>query len=162
VVARLVSDANARINLLRSGEVDLIDSVPIDGVKSLESQFEIVSQRSLVINQIRFNLKVFPNSEWKDVRVRQAMNMAIDRKTIVPEIYGGRADAIPGPISRSMAAFDPSLQPYAYDPDKAKSLLAAAGFANGFKISLVYPPGRRPGEEDTATAVAGYLKKVGI
>jgi peptide/nickel transport system substrate-binding protein len=162
VVVKLVQDPVARQNLLRSGEVDLIDQLPIDAAKGLESQYDVTSVPSLQILQFRFNTRVFPESPWKDVRVRQAANYAVDKDTIAKEIYGGRADVVPGAASRAWPSFDPALQPYPYDPDKAKSLLQQAGLPNGFEFNLAYPTERYAGGVESAQATISYLGKVGL
>ena len=65
---------------------------------------------------------------FDDVRVRQAMNYAVDKQLIIDEIYGGRAVALPGALSPYNNFVNKSLEPYPYDPDKALALLADAGW----------------------------------
>jgi peptide/nickel transport system substrate-binding protein len=67
---------------------------------------------------------------FDDVQVRQAMNYAVDKQLIIDAIYGGRAVALPGPLSPYNNFVNKSLKPYAYDTDKALSLLAAAGWTD--------------------------------
>jgi peptide/nickel transport system substrate-binding protein len=67
---------------------------------------------------------------FDDVNVRQAMNYAVDKQLIIDEIYGGRAVALPGPLSPYNNFVNKSLEPYPYDPDKALSLLEEAGWTD--------------------------------
>lgn len=95
-----------------------------------------------------------------DVRVRQAMNYAIDRQAILDSVYGGVGEvAASVPMSTDSDGWsDDLLDIYPYDPDKAKELLAEAGYSDGFTIQVL----SAPNYSDTAQAIAGYLRAVGI
>jgi peptide/nickel transport system substrate-binding protein len=98
-----------------------------------------------------------------DKRVRQAMNYAIDKDKIVKGLFGGAAKPLNGPYNDLEEGAEPQAPvPYPYNPDKAKQLLAEAGFANGFKITIDTPTGRYLNDKQTAEAAAGDLAKVGI
>src|SRR2546426_5742770 len=95
-----------------------------------------------------------------DVRVRQAINFAIDKATTVRTVWQDRAFVATGVFPPSLAAFDPSLRGYEYNPQRARELLAQAGFTGGFEMDL----------NGSSTPVAGrwlevlqrYLADVGI
>jgi peptide/nickel transport system substrate-binding protein len=96
--------------------------------------------------------------------VRQAMNLAINRDEINDSLYGGGAEvAVVQPYQRSDPAFNPAWKPYPHDPQKARSLLAQAGYANGFDfdMTLVAPPGF-PEFPTIVEAVATYFRNVGL
>jgi len=97
--------------------------------------------------------------------VRQAMNYAVDKNAIIKALYGGLAVPMVSPLPEAQWGFDKSLKGYAYDPAKAKQLLAAAGVKPGLKIELLSyntPRGYNPAGADLAVALQGYFRKVGI
>jgi peptide/nickel transport system substrate-binding protein len=97
----------------------------------------------------------------KDRRVRQALNMAVDRQAIIKNLYSGRGQLLNTVTGKSVAnTFDPG--PYPYDPARAKALLAEAGYGNGFEFTLWQSIGRYVLAEETAQVIAGYLDKVGV
>lgn len=158
---RFVAENTARANLLKSGEVDFADHIGIEDMKELKDRFEIYSYPGGQVANVRITTRHFPKAPWADVRVRQAMNYAIDRQTINKQIYDGLADVVPALFARSSFGFNKDLQPYTHDPAKAKRLMAEAG-VTGFKEELVYPLGRFSQGTELMTAVAGYLSALGI
>ena len=166
---RLVSEETTRIALLRRGEVDVAD-VSRERVKELEREnFPIQVRREEAILSMWW---AFAPEGWpppvKDKRVREAMNIAIDRAEIAQAIFAGRAEpaAIPMGLSWSFKDIGFKVTPemaYTYDPARAKKLLADAGHPNGFALD-VYAfqlPGLPEGKA-FAEAVAGYWEKIGI
>jgi len=95
---------------------------------------------------------------WKDVRVREAMSIAIDRVAIAKKLYQGLA--VPAPIGLMIPGWD-KLKPIPYDPNRAKQLLAAAGYPNGFTFKLLTHD-KEPTLPVLAEAVAGYWNAVGL
>lgn len=143
----VLEDATARLNALRSGQVDagLVDANQIDEVKSLAGK-SVLPYQGISVRAIWVNQDLVP--AFKDPKVRQALNYAIDRKSIVSGLafgYGEPAYQLVPKISR---AHDASIaEPFAYDPDKAKALLAEAGYANGLSFEFgVQPPFAREAE----------------
>jgi peptide/nickel transport system substrate-binding protein len=98
-----------------------------------------------------------------DVRVRRALGHAIHTDEIVQKVLGGLAVRTNGAGMNSMAfGFDPEIRPPAYDPDRAKKLLAEAGYPNGFEMTMNTYSGSIVSVEQVAQAVQGYLGRVGI
>lgn len=99
---------------------------------------------------------------FKDKRVRQAFNYAVDFDAINKTILNGLAPArMNVPVSGDFWV-DPSIKPYPYDPDKAKALLKEANWNPDSEITLYTPVGRYMKDTELAQAVAGYLQKVGV
>ena len=104
------------------------------------------------------------NNLWgpfQDVRVRQALNYAVDNQAIVDNILMGLTTASDSPLPPTALCYE-STKDYAYDPDKARDLLAEAGYADGFKATLHYGPGRYLLDTEIVEAVQSYLADVGV
>jgi peptide/nickel transport system substrate-binding protein len=136
----VVPEEATRIAMLKTGEVDLapisydaIDSMKASGLNVFSVKYNWVPVIRLG-GLIKTSPKFYnPNVPWADKRVRQALNYAIDREGIVKNIFHGQAT----PAAVSIPAsewFD--IPAYPYDPQKAKQLLAEAGYPNGFEITL--------------------------
>jgi peptide/nickel transport system substrate-binding protein len=96
-----------------------------------------------------------------DVRVRQALNYAVDKQAIVQNVLFGAADAMDAPMAPSLFGYC-KAGAYEYNPAKAKQLLAEAGVKPGTKIPFIHPTGRYVQDKEASQAVAGYLREVGI
>jgi peptide/nickel transport system substrate-binding protein len=93
--------------------------------------------------------------------VRQALNHAIDKKTLVEQLYRGRAVALRAPMQETIPELNRSLAGYPYDPQKARDLLKQAGY-QGQPIKVSTPTGRYTLDKELGEAVAGMLEKVGV
>jgi peptide/nickel transport system substrate-binding protein len=112
---------------LLAGEVHIIQVVPLDMIDSLDANpdVQVKTAPGTQPKWIELNVNKPP---FDDVRVRQALNYMVDKDLIIQEIYGGRAVPLPGPLSPYNNLVNQSLQPYPYDPDKALTLFAEAGW----------------------------------
>ena len=99
---------------------------------------EVLNIPSVRTIYIAFNYQKPP---FTDVRVRQAINYAVDKEAIVRGILGGVGGVSDAPIGPVVFGHSPQ-EPYKYDPEKARALLKEAGFPNGFKCTLYRPTGR--------------------
>src|SRR6266850_2359403 len=169
MVFKLVPEETTRIALLRRGDVDVAD-VSRERVKELEEEsFPVHFRREEAILSMWWILapEGLP-APMKDKRVREAMNVAIDREEIAQSIFAGKADPAAIPLGLSWSFKDIGLKvtpemAYPYDPARAKKLLADAGVASGFPLD-VYAfqlPGLPEGKA-FAEAVSGYWEKIGI
>ncbi len=128
-IFRVIPEASTRVAALLAGEVDIIQSVPAELIDTL-AQTPGIQVKSAAGTQPKWMEMNVNKPPFDDVRVRQAMNYAIDKDLIIQEIYGGRAVALPGPLSPYNNFANKSLTPYAYDPDMALSLLSDAGWSD--------------------------------
>ena len=169
VTFKLVPEETTRIALLRRGEVDVAD-VSRERVKELEKEgFPIHMRKEEALIHVWWVLgpdgRTPPTS---DKRVREALNLAIDRNEIGQSIFGGYAEPAAIPMGLTWAFKDVGFKvtpemTYAYDPARAKKLLADAGHPAGFTLD-VYAfqlPGFPEGKA-FAEAVAGYWEKIGV
>ncbi len=123
-----IPEANTRVAALRSGQVDWIEVPPPDAVPSLKAAgYSIVSNTYPHYWPWMLNMAK-EDSPFRDVRVRQAINYCVDRGAMV-KMLGGLAEPAVGYFQKSHPMFGKPSQSYAYEPDKAKKLLADAGFA---------------------------------
>lgn len=137
VILRPIPDPTARTAALRSGEVNWIEVPPPDDVPSLKSQgFQVLTNSYDHIWPWVYNMTKAP---FDNPKVREALNWAINRQSLVDNILKGTAEPALGFTPKANAAFRPESQVYGYDPAKAKQLLAEAGYPTGFTMTLSYP-----------------------
>jgi len=161
----VVPEENTRIAMVQTGEAEIIGASR-ERVPDLQARgFNVfVKERGSVMG-------CYFHQQWEghpvgDRRVRQAMNLAINRDEIVKFIFAGQAKLMamyPIGSFAVAAGADPELQPYPYDPAKAKQLLAEAGYPNGFETTI-YSYAREDVPEMTrlVEATAGYMAKIGV
>ncbi|ODT89844.1 ABC transporter substrate-binding protein [Phenylobacterium sp. SCN 70-31] len=102
-----------------------------------------------------------PKSPVQDVRVRQALNYALDKATISRSLLDAPTPS-GQPASREAFGYDPTIPPYPYDPAKARRLLAEAGYPNGFPLVLNVLKDTSPGDDMIAEQVAEYWRQIGV
>jgi peptide/nickel transport system substrate-binding protein len=165
VTYRVVPEESTRIAMIQTGEADVV-SISRERVGELQGRGlnVFVKERGSVIG-------CYFHQQWEghpvgDRRVRQALNLAINRQEIVNFVFAGQAKLMamyPIGSFAVAAGADPELQPYPYDPAKAKQLLAEAGYPNGFETTI-YSYAREDVPEMTRLieAIAGYAARVGV
>lgn len=155
------TDPATRAALLRNGDVDVIDAVSIEAIEQIESGggLEVVSMPGA-----RTIMYVFKTNEppFDDVRVRQALNYAIDKDALIESVLQNRATHIHGPWGPAWLGYDPDLDPYPYDPDKARQLLADAGYADGLSTKFEITSGNRMKDTELAQVIQAMLADVGV
>ena len=159
IIFRPLEDPATRVNALRTGEVNFIGVPPWDDVEDLKSEGFVLTTNNNVPNYVFIHLN-HRHEILKDKRVRQALNMAIDKEGLVREIYAGTGRVEHGMLSPGTFAYDPEFRFYEYNPEKAKALLAEAGYADGFEINWdIYQYGTG---ELVESWIQRDLKKIGI
>ena len=98
---------------------------------------------------------------FEDVRVRQALNYAVDKEAIIETIFQGVGSPSSAPIVPAIFGYT-EVGPYEYNPERAMELLEEAGFGDGFEIELYHPTGRYPQDDTVAEAVQAMLAEVGV
>lgn len=129
-----VSENGSRIAMLQTGEADFIYPVPTEQADSIAGKngIEVESKPSIIVRYMSMNTLKAP---YNDIRVRQALNYAINKEAFIKVVmngYGSELDSIIAPDVQYYAKQDP----YAFDVEKAKGLLKEAGYENGFKAKL--------------------------
>lgn len=160
---RPIPEDSARIAALQNGEVDWIAAVNVDRVKEIEDdeKLQIGTRPGQGIYGGMDTLKIEP---FKDRRVRQAVNYAANIDSIINDILDGRATRLPSALFMATPGFDPDMEPYPYDPDKAKALLAEAGYPDGFDFEFSLPIGLQATQkfQEVGEALVSDFSKVGL
>jgi peptide/nickel transport system substrate-binding protein len=156
-----VKEDTTRVSMLKAKEADMISECPFMLVKEVEKAgyktARLSTHPSVSVQFHTYNPKV----PWYDKKVRLAIAMAIDSKSMVSNLFQN-VPTNPVRLNTWELGYDKDLKPYPYDPAKAKKLLAEAGYPNGFEMPLYYFVGRASGQKETAEAVALYLNAIGI
>ncbi len=162
VTFRSAPEASARVAMLQAGQADVIVNLPVEQTRVIEGDGRLRVATVLGLRAVPLMIDQRKGAPLSDLRVRQAMNYAVDREAIVKNILGGFAAQQPATISPLIEGNNPDVKPYAYDPDKAKQLLTDAGYASGFEINFYHPTGRWMKDAEAAQAIGQMLAKVGI
>ena len=135
LIFRQITDPATRIAALRAGEVNMVTEPPWDEIENLVGEgFQLQLQPNVPsVWYAQFNMK---SPAVKDVRVRKAINMAIDREGVAKEVLKGTGKAEAGILSAGTFAYDANLKRYPYDPEGAKKLLKEAGYENGLEVTF--------------------------
>ena len=150
------------VELVKSseGRVDLVTELsPLETLRVAQSPFATVvkSRGSLMTVFGQFNMRK-AGGPWRDARLRQAVNYAINRADLIQYGAKGNGVVIPALIPAQEFGHDPSLSAYPFDPAKARDLLREAGYPNGLAITLITPEDL----EAQATVVSKMLEQVGL
>ncbi|MCL6595262.1 MAG: hypothetical protein K6V73_03530 [Firmicutes bacterium] len=150
---------------LRTGRVDILTDVAPNEVASIrsDSHLRLLAEPGLADNAVSLPVQVKP---FSDVRVRQALNYAVNKALLDKTLYGGLAQVMNSPLPKVAFGYDPKIPAYPYDPQKARQLLAAAGYPHGFTATMVVYTGARGynpiGGQELATAIQAQLAQVGV
>ncbi|MFJ5772260.1 ABC transporter substrate-binding protein [Psychrobacillus sp. NPDC093180] len=164
VIFRSIPDNSARLNDLLNGAIDLADGInPADGTTvEGDSSLQLFERPSMNVGYLGLTTTRPP---FDNAKVRQALNYAIDKEAIVEAFFEGRAEVAKNPLPSSIPGFNDDITGYEYDPEKAKELLAEAGFADGFEMELWAMPVPRPYMPDgkkVAEAIQKNLEDIGV
>lgn len=168
-IFNILPQDSTRIAALQSGEVDLIAQVSPSELKSLATKSGIVVKQIADGDSVNIRINTLPSQAgkpWMNVKVRQALDYAINRDEIIQTIMfgGGTADTAIQPYDAAWpVALKMGLKPRPYDPAMAKSLLKEAGYGSGFSCKLIgLVDGRQPTSAENAQAIGGYWNAIGV
>lgn len=162
LVWKPIAESTTRVVELKTGNAHLISPVDPVQIPELDADPESSAIAFRQLNSILIVLNELLAEPLKDVRVRQALNYATDIDTLIETVMQGAAYRLAGPFGPGIPGHDETLEPYAYDPDKARELLAEAGYADGFDLTLVSPNGRYLNDKLASEAIAGMWSEVGV
>jgi peptide/nickel transport system substrate-binding protein len=168
VTLRLMTNNATRVSALLSGDVQFIEQVPTADAKSLASNQNITLSRVVGNRVIYLHLDSFRDqtpqitdksgqpldkNPLKDVRVRKALNKAVNRQAIVERLMEGEAIPAGGLLAEGFFGVSPKLKPEPFDQEGARKLLAEAGYPNGFTMTIHGPNDRYVNDEKVLQAV---------
>jgi peptide/nickel transport system substrate-binding protein len=158
--ARIIAEPSTAVAEFESGNVDVAE-IPPDEVETWQADSAkrrlLVDAPSLQLVYVAINTTRGP---LRDRRVRQALNEAVDTRTILQQLVHGRGRLAAGVIPPSLGGADTTRAPYPYAPAQARTLLASAGYPNGIDVELW--TGTTPIMIRVAEAIQGYLNAVGV
>lgn len=177
VTYRYIGNPAARTAALLAGDVDAIDKVSISDLERLRGNdsvqvFDYPGLRVLLL-QPSFNEApsefitdksgaALDRNPLADQRVREALSIAINRDAIAERIMRGGATVASQWMPEGSFGYDPETGPIALDPERAKALLAEAGYPDGFRLTMHVPGDRYPQGPETAQAVAQFWTRIGV
>lgn len=159
VTFKVVPEDLTRIAELETGEAHISDPLSPSDVARIEETegLSVYRQDSVNLSYIGFNVEKEP---FHDVRVRQAVSMAIDKEQIIDGLYGGAGIPAIGPLAPNVFGYDESVTGLDYDVEQAKKLLQEAGYEDGFTTTIWTNDHRE--RVDTAVNIQAQLKEIGI
>ncbi len=133
VIYKVIPDNSARLTALKNGEIDIMESLNTSDIESVKSddRLKFNTRPAGNIGYISLNREMEPLDNPK---VRQAINHAIDRQGIADAFFGGQAEVASTMLPSTSWAFNSEIKGYEYNPEKAKELLAEAGYSDGFEL----------------------------
>lgn len=161
VVWRVIPEGTTQIQELRAGGVDLVPRLLPDQIPLLQKEQQLRVKTTPITRTMMLPIDA-TTKPLDDVRVRQALNYAVDKEAIIENILNGLGTPLKGILPPMTLGRDESLQPYPYDPAKAKELLAEAGYPDGFTIELKATASQVPNAKQIAEAVRGYWEEIGV
>jgi dipeptide transport system substrate-binding protein len=164
LVYAITTDASVRYAKLKTGECHVMAfPKPADvALMKNDPAINLVSQQGLNVGYIAFNVEKKP---FDSKLVRQALNIAVNKKAILDNVFQGAGQVAKNPIPPTLWSYNDKVADYPYDPAKAKALLAQAGYPNGVDVELWYLPVTRPYNPDgkrMAELIQADWEKVGV
>jgi peptide/nickel transport system substrate-binding protein len=177
VTLRIITNGGARLAALLSGDLDLIEQVPYDSVERVKKEPKLQLIRGISSRFVYLAMdsgrevtpfitdrdgKPLSSNPLRDLRVRQALSMAINRQAIVERVMEGNALAAVQFLPAGGAGTSPRLQPTPFDAAKAVALLAEAGYPKGFRLTIHGPNDRIVNDAKLVQAIAQMFTRIGI
>ncbi|CAN5786827.1 ABC transporter substrate-binding protein [soil metagenome] len=159
---RAIPEGATRVASLVAGETDIIEEVPVDLLPSIEKR------RNLKIDAVESSVSLVHTFDtrkppFNDIRVRLAIDYAIDKETLLKQMLGGYGSVLDGQlVTKSTFGYNPDIKARPYDPAKAKALLAEAGYPKAFENKINTLSGRYLSDVDIGNAVAGMMSAIGV
>jgi peptide/nickel transport system substrate-binding protein len=157
---KIIIEEFTRLSSLRSGDLDIVYNMSFANVETLEGNRDFNTNifSTYIVYYLALNMKKAP---FNDVRVRQALNYAIDRNAITKAVTRGYADPAITDIAPAMAGSLKGVRDsYPYDPEKARRLLEEAGYGDGFSMKLLV--GANSPDAETGVVLQEYYKDIGV
>jgi peptide/nickel transport system substrate-binding protein len=156
-----IPDESARQQALVAGTIDLALQISPDAKAAIErSGGRLGNPQEERVWAIA--LHALRGTATADVRVRQALNYAVDKEAIIAQLLAGGTRVASQPLTPALLGYDPSIEPYAHDPARARALLAEAGYAEGFSALATVSVGVNANDAAIYQQIAADLAAVGV
>lgn len=178
VTFKMLTNPAARVAALLSGDVQMIETVPTADITKLakDTKYNLVDKISNRVIYVHLNQsteksppfvtakdgKPLEKNPFRDVRVRKALSMAVNRDAIVSRVMEGKAQAAGQLLPEIFFGTSKKLKPAKFDPEGAKKLLAEAGYPNGFAMTIHGPNNRYVNDANIAQALAQMYTRIGL
>lgn len=165
LIFRPIPESSTRVAAIQTGEIDIAPRLSSEEAGTLEGQpgVQIIRYPVDRVYYITFNnLTSGKGQPTENVKVRQALNYAVDRQAIIDSLFDGAAKLSTGFVTPTNLGYNDSLTPYPYDPERARALLAEAGYPDGFEMGFACPSGAYTNFEQVCEAIQGYLEEIGV
>lgn len=178
VVRKEIPNDAARVAQLKAGQLDLITRVPASDISTLERdpKVNVVKIDTVYVFNIEVDVRdqppagqvsakdgsPLPKNPYQDSRVREAIDLAIDRKALAEIAMEGLGKPVNQLVTPSIFGYNKALPERKYDVAAAKKLMSDAGYPNGFKMVLSFTQDRLPGDRQVGTTIAQMLAAIGI
>jgi peptide/nickel transport system substrate-binding protein len=164
VIFRVIPENTARLNALVNGEIDVMDGLNNSDEATVlaNENLQVIERPSMNVGYIGLTTTRKP---FDNKLVRQAINHAIDKQSIIDAFYGGKAQPAVNPMPPAISGYNDAIEAYPYDLEKAKALLAEAGYADGFTMDLWAMPVARPYMPEAmkvAEVIQASLAEIGV
>ena len=135
VVLKVIPDPSARLAALQSGAIDMTDDLDSDSINLVKNapNLAVIEKPSVNVGYLALNTE---KPALKDVRVRKAISHAIDKETLIKTVFHGLAVPAKNPLPPSIWGYNDAIEPYEYNPTRAKALLEEAGFDKNIELEL--------------------------
>jgi peptide/nickel transport system substrate-binding protein len=164
LIFRPIPESSTRVAAIQTDEIDIVQRLSAEEAQGLlgEPGVRVVKYPVARIFYVAFNnLTTGVGLPTEDAKVRQAMNYAVDVDAIIDALFSGYGKRAAGYVATFEMGYG-IVEPFPYDPDLARELLAEAGYADGFEMNMACPAGAYSSFEEVCEAIAGYLGEVGI
>jgi peptide/nickel transport system substrate-binding protein len=165
VLWKQIPEPATRVAALQAGEIDIAVQVPLDLIPVVEDEPGVHMDYAAEELTLQFFLSCLPESGSvlaDNVKLRQALDYAIDKEALWQGLMGGRGALSGQQLSPTVFGYNPAIEQTPYDPEMAKQLLAEAGYPNGLTVSMACPVGKYFVDKDACIAAQGMLEAVGV
>jgi peptide/nickel transport system substrate-binding protein len=166
---KIITEQASRVAALLSGDADVAQAMPPEEIAHINGNGGKTEARVAISNRIPFyfidvsvNDPIFDQKDPNSALRRQAVNYAANVDGIIKSVLLGQGTRVATILAPWHVGFDKSIQPYPYDPNKAKDLMKQAGNPDGFETAIYFIKGRYVKDAEVAQAIAQELGKVGI
>lgn len=166
LIIKVVPEGSTRLQQVEAGELDIAWALTPEDVEKARANPDlvVVEDAGLNTNNVEMNITKEP---FTSKEVRQALNYAVNKEELSEGLYNGNMVPAGGVVPPVDWAFNPDLTSYPYDPEKAKELLAAAGYSDSNPLTFTFmaytiPRGYNPVGDRLATAIQEYWSEVGV